>query len=68
MSLDIERSPLNFYVVEIMQMSHPPQDIKKVTEGELKLIKGIYKKMLICSGNKFVLISVLSLFRDITSC
>ena len=44
MSLDIERSPLNFYVVEIMQMSHPPQDIKKVTEGELKLIKGIYKK------------------------
>ena len=43
MSLDIERSPLNFYVVEIMQMSHP-QDIKKVTEGELKLIKGIFKK------------------------
>ena len=46
MSLDIERSPLNFYfyVVEIMQMSHPPQDIKKVTEGGLKLIKGIFKK------------------------
>ena len=44
MSLDIERSPLNFYVVEIMQMSHSPQDIKKVTEGGLKLIKGIFKK------------------------